>query len=173
VFPLLPSSSGTVGRSVENVNPLTIFGAAALLLALAPQGAAAALTQSGSSGAGQVAYGAAATFDSGNVVVVVPGSAIARGDGLDAVMAHGHAYRAEFLVWVAPNVGKATLALHATGAKLSHCSSPRLRPGTTSAVICLVRTDTDATKSAVSTDVVVQTSNFGTLSRTFTHALSG
>jgi hypothetical protein len=162
-----------VRRNVGNVNPLTIFGAAALLLALAPEGAAAALTQSGSRSVGQATYGMAASPDSGDVVVVVPGSAIARGDGLDAVMQHGQSYRAEFLVWVAPNAGQATLTLHTAGAKLSHCSSQRLRPGTTSAVTCLVRTDTDATVSAVSTDVVVQTSNFGTFSRTFTHGLSG
>ncbi|HEY3925055.1 MAG TPA: hypothetical protein VGL75_10885 [Acidothermaceae bacterium] len=103
----------------------------------------------------------------------MPGSAIARGDGLDAVIQHGLSYRAEFLVWVAPNVGMATLTLHADGAGLGHCSSPRLRPGKTATVTCLVRTDTDATEVAVTTDVVVQTSNFGTFSRTFTHALTG
>ena len=149
-----------------------MFGAAALLLALAPQSAAAALTQSGSAEVTHATSGVTATADAGNVVVVVPGSAIARGDGLAAVMRRGQTYRAEFLVWVAPNVGTATLVLQADGAGLSHCTAPRLRPGTTSAVMCLVRTDAAASESTVSTDVVVHTSNFGTFSHTFTHPLT-
>lgn len=172
MFPCSPSSPDGVGRNVGNVNTPTILGAAALLLALAP-GSAAALTQSGLGSVAHGTYAGTATPDPGDVVVVVPGSAIARGDGLDAVMRRGRTYRAEFLVWVAPNVGSATLVLDADGAGLTHCTSPRLRPGTTSAVMCLVRTDADAGKSAVSTDVVVQTSNFGAFSRTFTHALTG
>jgi hypothetical protein len=174
VFPCLPSSPEGAGRNVRNVNTPTILGAAALLLALAPQSAAAALTPSASRGAAAHApYRATASPDPGDVVVVVPGSAIARGDGLDAVMRRGQTYRAEFVVWVAPNVGSATLDLSAEGAGLSHCTSPRLRPGTTSAVMCLVQTGTEPSESAASTDVVVQTSNLGTFSRTFTHALTG
>jgi hypothetical protein len=169
----LPSSLERGSRNVGNVNTPTILGAAALLLALAPQSAAAALTPSGSTGNAHATYGAAASPDPGGVVVVVPGSAIARGDGLDAVMQRGQTYRSKFVVWVAPNVEGATLALHVDGAGLSHCTSQRLRPGTTSAVTCLVQTDTDASQTAVSTEVVVQTSNLGTFSRTFTHALTG
>ena len=168
-----------VSRNVGIVNPLSIFGAAALLLALAPQGAAAALTQSGpstqaaSSAITHATSAVAGTPGPGNVDVVVPGSAIARSDGLDLVMRRGQTYRAEFLVWVAANVGSATLTLHADGAGLSHCTTPRLRPGKTSAVMCLVRAAPGAGERAVSTDVVVRTSNFGTFSRTFTHALTG
>ncbi len=173
VFLSLPSSIQEGSRTVGNVNPLTIFGAAALLLALAPQSAAVALPQSGSTGVTRATYGATPNTGLGNVVVVMPGSAIAGSDGLDAVVRHGQTYRAEFLVWVAPNAGSATLALHADGAGLSHCTNPRLRPGTTSAVMCLVRTDTDAGERNVSTDVVVQTSNLGMFSRTFRHALTG
>jgi hypothetical protein len=169
----LPSSREKVSRNVGNVKPLTILGATALLLVLAPQSAAAALTQSGPVSLTPATSEVTAAPDRGNVVVVVPGSAIARGDGLDAVMRRGQTYRAEFLVWIAPNAGSATLVLRADGAGLSHCTSPRLRLGTTSAVMCLVQTDTDASVIAVDTDVVVQTSNFGTFSQTFTHALTG
>jgi hypothetical protein len=157
------------------VNPPTILGAtAALMLMLAPH-SAAALTQAGASGVAPASPaasidGAPVDGGGGNVTVTVPGSAVAVSDGIDQPLQGDHSYRAAFLVWVAPNVGKATLVLRADGAKLSKCTSMRLRPGATSAVTCLVRGDTAGSQVAI--DAVVQTSNLGTFSRTFSHAFT-
>lgn len=102
--------------------------------------------------------------------MTLPGSSIGGNDGIDGALNRGHTYRADVLVWVAPNAGSATLALHADGAALTKCVAARLRPGKTSAVMCLVRADPHANAS-VSIEVVVQTSDLGTFARTFTHAL--
>jgi hypothetical protein len=194
------------------MNTPTFLGAtAALLLALAPQSSAAALTQSGATGIGQIPSaspldGAAAVagdsenvdggnvdggnvdggnvdggnvdggnvgggnVGGGNVTVGVPGASIAADDEVDQSLQSGHAYRGAFAVWVAPNAGRATMVLKAHGANLSSCSSMRLRPGTTSAVMCLVRGNTNGNR--ISIDAVVQTANLGTFTRTFSHALT-
>ena len=171
MFPRQPSSRDGVSRNVGNVNTSTILGAtAALLLALAPQSSAAALTRSGSTGVAYPLPGGAAAPGRGNVTAVIPGASIAANDGIDQAMQRDRNYPTEFLVWVAPNAGKATLSLHAEGAVIRRCTSKRLRPATTSAVTCLVRGT--AKTGHVSIDVVVRTRNFGTFSRTFVHELT-
>jgi hypothetical protein len=151
------------------VKPPAILGSiAALAFALAPQSSAAALTPPGTTVAVHASVAAGA---GGNVTVVVPGASIARADGVDATIERGHAYRAEFLIWVAPNARKATLVVQSHGAVLNSCMSAHVRPGTTSAVLCLVRAGAKTSGNRASIDVVVRT-NLGTVSRTFAHVLS-
>jgi hypothetical protein len=104
------------------------------------------------------------------VTAIVPGTAITPSDGLASVLHRGEPYRAEFVIWVAPNAGKATLSLQAIGVTLSSCTSEHVRAGSTSRIMCLAR---GRTNTNASFDVVVRTSDLGTYSRTFVHALTG
>jgi hypothetical protein len=174
-----PPNSGA-GRSVTEMDYSLLTGAAAaLFMLLGPSAISAeASTATVTAGAGASATdrpaAAATTMTvSGNVRVVVPGAAIASDDHLPAKLDRRRAYRAAFLMWVAPNARHPRLEVHADGGVVRGCSVSKLRPGVKSYLSCQVLPDPrHRGASAMTITVVVRTANLGTYSRIDQHQIT-
>jgi hypothetical protein len=146
---------------------------AGMVSLVGPQALPAAMPGTGpltSSNASASWTGMANGAGQGDVDASVPGESIAMTDGIGKVVHGSSRYRAIFQVWVAPNVRHGTVRVVAVGASIKGCSTKKLQPRVDNYVDC--RLQPAGGQPSITVTLTASSSNFGTVSRSFAHAVS-
>jgi hypothetical protein len=175
----VPSADAGVRRSVTSMDHSWLTPAAlTLVMAVGPSAPAAeassAAVTAWEGAAVRSSDGGAVTTTAvrGDVTAVVPGASIADDDHLPTTLGDHHSYRAVFGVWVAPNAQRPRLKIRSDGWVVRRCAPLKLQPGTDSFVTCEVVRSSSRQASNLAITLVVRTSNLGTYSRSFLHAVT-